>query len=217
MTDTSGTQGQESGNQQGGTTGQESGAGAGQGQESGQQGQNQQQGTGQQGQGQASQFDLSTIQDPALRSYLETIQKDLSETRQEAARYRTERNTLQQAQETEAERIQREAAERDERLRTLEEENRALKVNGLVETAAKEAKAHNPATVVRMLASQVELGEDGKPKNLTDLLTALRQSDPYLFKRQNNNAGDGQGDDDTGTSDMNSLIRGQVAARRGGR
>lgn len=228
MTDTSGTQGQASGNQQGGTTGQEPGAEAGQGQASDQQqGQNQgqQQDQGQQGQGQgAQQFDLSTIQDPALRGFLEQQQRQLSEVRQEAARYRTERNTLQgqvqefqRQNETAEQAAQREAQERQARLEELEQENRTLKVNTRVETAAKEAKAHNPATVVRMLAPQVELDDKGEPKNLQALLDSLRESDPYLFKRTRTNGGEGNGDEDgpDGDGDMNSLIRRQVAARRG--
>lgn len=217
MTDTSGTQGQESGNQQG-TQGQESGSqSSGQGQESGQQ-QNQQ--TAQGNQGQADGFDFSTIQDPALRAWAEKVDKDAREARAEAARYRTERNQFQtqaqeyqRAQETEQERVQREQQERDERLRALEDENRTLKVNSRVESAAKDARAHNPATVVQMLASRVELDDKGEPKNIQDLLTSLRETDPYLFKRQQNNAG--EAGESGEVSDMNSLIRGQVAARRG--
>lgn len=219
MTDTSGTQGQESGNQQGGNQGQEPGANGGQGQESGQQNQQGQQQTGDQ-QG----FDFSTIQDPALRAWAEKVDKDAREARQEAARYRNERNQFQtkvseyeRAQETEQERIERERQERENRLQELERENRDLKVRGKVEAAAVAAKAHNPATVVRMLADQVELDDEGEPKNLQDLLTSLKESDPYLFKRTVHNAGDGQEDDGSqgAPSDMNSLIRGQVAARRG--
>lgn len=221
MTDTSGTQGQEPGNQQGGSQGQESGSQSqGQGQESGQQ-QTQQQ--SQSSSDQQQGFDFATIQDPALRAWAEKVDKDAREAREQAARYRTERNQyetkvqeFQRAQESDQERLAREQQEREERLQALERENRDLKVNTKVETAAKAARAHNPATVVRMLAGQVELDEKGEPKNLQDLLTSLKETDPYLFKRQNQNAGDGQGDGEEATvSDMNSLIRGQVAARRG--
>jgi hypothetical protein len=225
MTDTSGTQGQESGNQQGGSQGQESGTQSqGQGQESGQQNQQQDNGSQQQGQQQSGGFDFSTITDPGLRAWAEKVDADAREAREQAARYRNERNTLQtqvtehqRAQETEQQRLEREQAERDERMRALEQENRDLKVNARVETAAKDARAHNPATVVRMLAGQVELDDKGEPQNLQDLLTSLKQTDPYLFKRQNHNAGEGQGEGDNGEpSDMNSLIRGAVSARRGG-
>ncbi|MEO1959800.1 MAG: phage scaffolding protein [Paracoccus sp. (in: a-proteobacteria)] len=220
---TEGGQGQESGTPNGTQSqGQESGQGAGQGQESGQQGSQSAAQQGQQG-NTAEQFDLSTIQDPALRSYLETQQRQAREAREEAARYRTERNqfqqqaqTLQQQNETDAERQQREAQERQERLETLEKENRTLKVGSAIQSAAEKAKAFNPALIVSMLDSRVTLDDKGEPTNLQDLLTSLRQSDPYLFKRANQDGGEGTGQQQgQPAGSMNDLIRGQVAARRG--
>lgn len=214
-------QGQESG--QGGTPnqGQESNGGAGQGQESGQQGQSNQQ--GQQGnQQQGDQFDLSQVQDPALRAYLEKVQRDAQEARQEAARYRTERNTFQEQvqtfqrqNETDQERQQREAQEAQQRLENLERENRELKVGGAILTAATDAKAFNPGLIASMLGPKVTLDDKGQPTNLQDLLKELRQSDPYLFKRVDQGGGEGNGEQNQPAGSMNDLIRGQVAARRG--
>lgn len=205
-------QGQEPG-QSGTPEGQESGGGAGQGQEPGQQG-NQQ---GPEG------VDLSTIQDPAVKAYLEKIQKDAEEARREAARYRTERNTFQQQaqeyqrqNETDQERQQREAQEAKERLEQLERENRDLKVGTALQQAAEKAKAFNPATVAGLLNARVQLDDKGTPTNLQDLLTELRQSDPYLFRRTNADAGEGnEGEGNAPAGGMNDFIRGQVAARRG--
>lgn len=210
--------GQESGGSNG-TTGQESGAGGGQGQASGDQGN----GTGNGGNGSGDQFDLSTIQDPALRTYLEKVDKDAREARAEAARYRTERNNLQSQfqqfrseRETEAERAERERQEREqsgqaerERLAALERENRDLKVGGVLRDAAVTAKAINPATVVGLLKDKVTLDDQGQPTNLQDLLKGLRESDPYLFKRASSDAGRGQGNGEGSatTTDMNDLIR----------
>lgn len=208
-----GGQGQESGTQGATQQGQEPQGGNGnQGQEPG----GQQQGTP------SGEFDLNTIQDPALRAYLEKVQRDAQEARQEAARYRTERNTfqqqattLQQAQETEQERQAREAQEAKERMEQLERENRDLKVGQAIQKAATDAKAFNPALVATMLDAKVTLDDKGTPTNLQDLLKDLRQSDPYLFKRANTNAGEGAGQESEPTGNMNDVIRGQVAARRG--
>lgn len=219
---TEGGQGQESGTPNGTQgQGQESTQGNGtQGQESGSQGTQSQQ--GQQGQ-QGDQFDLSQVQDPAVRAYLEKVQRDAQEARQEAARYRTERNTFQQQaqeyqrqNETEQERQQREAQEATERLERLERENRELRVGTALQAAATQANAFNPALVAQMLDSKVTLDDKGQPTNLQDLLKDLRQSDPYLFKRANANAGEGNdGGDPPPAGGMNDLIRGAVAARRG--
>lgn len=214
---------------EGGNQGQESGtATQGQGQEStqgGQGGQGQESGTQQQGQGQQAPeaFDFSTIQDPGLRAYLEKVDKDAKEARQEAARYRTERNTavqqaqtLQQQNETDAERQQREAQERQERLDALEKENRTLKVGSAIRSAASEAKAFNPDLIASMLDARVTLDDEGKPSNLQDLLKELRQSDPYLFKRgADANGGDGGGQEAQPATSMNDVIRNAARARQG--
>lgn len=212
---------------EGGTQGQESGtATQGQGQEStqgGQGGQGQESGTQQQqGQQDAQEFDLNTIQDPALKAYLEKVQKDAQDARTEAARYRTERNTAaqqaqeaQRANETEQERVQREATERQERLEALERENRTLKVGGAIRTAAEGAKAHNPTLVASMLDAKVTLDDQGAPTNLQDLLRDLRQSDPYLFKRADNDGGQGTGQEGQPTGNMNDTIRSALRARQG--
>jgi hypothetical protein len=209
--------------QNGGGQGQESGAATqGQGQESTQgeqqqgQGQGQESGASQQQQGtDQGQFSLDAITDPAVRAYVEAQQRQAQEARQEAARYRTERNTLVQQNETEQERIAREATERQERLEALEQENRSLKVGQAIQAAASDAKAFNPVLVAQMLDAKVTLGDDGKPTNLQDLLKDLRQSDPYLFKRADTNAGEGKDEQSKPTGSMNDVIRSQVAARRG--
>lgn len=211
-----GGQGQEPAAQTGTQTanqGQEPGAGAGQGQEPGQQ---------QQGQQGPDGIDLNTIQDPAVKAYLEKVQRDAQEARQEAARYRTERNTyqqqaqqFQQANETEQQRQQREAQEAQERLTTLERENRELRVGTALQAAATQVGAFNPALVASMLDAKVTLDDKGQPANVQDLLKALRQSDPYLFKRTQGDAGQGNGGDAEPQGSMNDLIRGAVAARRG--
>lgn len=203
-----GAQGQESGTANQGT-GQESTQGQGsQGQESGTQ--------------ESGDFDFSTIQDPAMRAWAEKVDKDAREARQEAARYRTERNqavqqvtTLTQQNETDAERQQREAQERQERLDALERENRTLKVGTAIQEAANAAKAYNPALIASMLDARVTLDDQGAPTNLQDLLRDLRQSDPYLFKRANGDAGEGNGQEGQPTGTMNDVIRSAVRSRQG--
>ena len=205
---TEGNTGQESG-ANGTQTGQESSQGAGQaGQESDTQG--------------ASGFDVNTIQDPAVKAYLETVQRQAQEARNEAAKYRTERNTFQsQITETQRQnesyqdRVTRENTERQERLETLERENRELKVGTAIQAAAADAKAINPAVVARMLDDKVTLDDKGNPTNLQDLVKGLRQSDPYLFKRTRNDAGEGAGQESEPVGNMNDFIRGAARARQG--
>lgn len=191
-----------------------------------QQGQEPAAGQGTQGQEpgtqQEGQFDLNTIQDPAVKAYLEKVQKDAEEARREAAKYRTERNGFQtqveqftRQNESDQQRQEREAQEAQQRLETLERENRDLRVGSAARTAASDAKAFNPNLVADMLAAKVALDDKGEPTNLQDLLKELRQSDPYLFKRAGGDAGEGTGQEAQPTGSMNDVIRSQVAARRG--
>lgn len=194
-------------------------------QQQGQQGAGQQPQEGQQGHPQ--QFDPTTIQDPALRAVVEKIVRDAAEARQEAARYRTERTTLQEQvqqfqrqNETEQERVQREADERQQRLEALEAENRTLKVSGVVTAAASAAKAFDPETVLTLVQDRVELDDKGKPTNVDDLINQLKQDKPWMFQRTPNgaDAGAGQGGGQ-GTGDgapaggINDLIRGSGRVR----
>lgn len=178
---------------------------------------------GQESKGEASpkEFDLEQITDPATRAYVEQQIKDAKDARQEAARYRTERKGLQtrvtemeRAGETEAEKAERERQERDAELSTLRDEVRNLKVGGAVRDAAAQAKAHNPERVWGIIREQVEVDDDGKPSNVAALLSELKRSDPYLFRRTEGDAGAGRdGKEANPAMDMNSAIR--RAAGRG--
>jgi hypothetical protein len=185
-----GNQGQESGSEEGGQ-GQESAAGG------------------------TSQFDISTVQDPTVRAYLEQVQRDATEARNQAARYRTERNGLQtqveeftRANETAVQRQEREAAERQAETDRLRQENRDLKVGAVVRAKATTARAFNPDTVYRMIADRIQTGEDGQPANVDDLMRDLRKSDPYLFRREGGaDAGQGREDEDGNALSMNDQLR----------
>lgn len=55
------------------------------------------------------------------------------------------------------------------------------KVNA-INLALKDTTAHNPATLMKFIdVDAIELDENGKPK-LDDIITGLKESDPYLFK-----------------------------------
>jgi hypothetical protein len=219
-----------------GSTGQASGTGTtGEGQApTGQQGQGQEPGQGNgtpQGQPTEQQQqtgdqtpDLSTITDPVLRSWVEAQAKAAREARQEAARYRTERNTLheqvqqfQRQNETDEQRRTREAQETAQRLQALEVENRTLKVAPKFQKAAEAAKVLDPAAMLTLVGGldAITLDDQGNPTNLDALLNDARQKYPYLFSRTSADAHDGTGDGQSPAgSGVNALIRGRVHAAR---
>lgn len=51
-----------------------------------------------------------------------------------------------------------------------------------INLALRDTTAHNPSTLMKFIdVDAIELDEDGKPK-LDDILNGLKESDPYLFK-----------------------------------
>ncbi|HFI0945174.1 TPA: phage scaffolding protein [Streptococcus suis] len=74
------------------------------------------------------------------------------------------------------------------------------KVNA-INLALKDTTAHNPSTLMKFIdVDAVELDDNGKPK-LDDIITGLKESDPYLFKA-----------DDTNTPNPNIVPPGNPAA-----
>lgn len=164
------------------------------------------------------QFDPASIQDPALRAYLERQTAELDRARQEAAAHRVKAreaaeaaDAARRAQETDAERIAREAAEAVQERDTLRNQVRELTVTTALTAAAQAAKAHNPARVAALLDAQVELDDKGNPTNVGKILADLQKSDAYLFERQPTGAdagasGRGKGSSAPGVG-VNDLIR----------
>lgn len=205
----------------GGGQGQEPGTNGGtQGQEPNQQGQQQQGGNGGQGQEsgnqggqQGNQFDPSTIEDPAIRAWAEKVAQDAREAREQAAKYRTERNTYQQqvqqhqqANETAEQKAERERAELQAERDRLATEVREIRVGSAAQQAAEKAQAFNPATVYGLIKDRIQVNDEGAPTNLDSLVADLKRTDPYLFKRVTADAGAGQ-DGGTVPQDMNAAIR----------
>lgn len=57
-----------------------------------------------------------------------------------------------------------------------------------INLALKDTAAHNPSTLMKFIdVDAVELDENGTPK-LDDIINGLKESDPYLFKAEDDNA-----------------------------
>lgn len=60
------------------------------------------------------------------------------------------------------------------------------KVNA-INLALKDTSAHNPSTLMKFIdVDAIELDDKGQPK-LDDVINSLKESDPYLFKADDNN------------------------------
>ena len=125
--------------------------------------------------------------------------KDLNETKSALDTITQERDSLKnqlQNAETQIETLKADAntsAEQKEALDKLQAEYDKFKADAEAELAMtqkvnainlalKDTNAHNPSTLMKFIdVDTVELDEDGKPK-LDDIITGLKESDPYLFK-----------------------------------
>lgn len=161
------------------------------------------------------QPDLSKIEDPNLRAWVEAQAKAATDARREAAKYRTERNTLQQAQETarlaslpQEQQAQEAQALRDAENGRLKAELADFRVATPVREAAVAAKAYNPEIILAMIKDKVETDDAGLPTNVGALLADLRKTDGYLFRRTATaDAGAGKDSTNGSSADMNASIR----------
>ncbi|HFU3980842.1 TPA: phage scaffolding protein [Streptococcus suis] len=125
--------------------------------------------------------------------------KDLNANKSASETIIQERDSLKsQLQNTEAqiEKLKADAsmsAEQQDAIKTLQAEYDKFKTDAAAELeqtkkvsainlALKDTTAHNPSTLMKFIdVDAIELDENGNPK-LDDILNGLKESDPYLFK-----------------------------------
>ena len=102
------------------------------------------------------------------------------------------------------------------RLEQLERDNKAKgdairerDAKDAARTAAKTAGAPDGDLIYRVIKSDIEFDDDGKPTNLKTLIDDLKQLSPNLFKVEAKriNGGDGNGQKPKVSESMNSFIR----------
>jgi len=165
-----------------------------------------------------SPFDPATIQDPAVKAYLETQASETARARADAARYRTERNSSRDQvvayrteHETAEQAAARQATEDQAEREALKAENRDLKVGTAILAAADAAKAFDSAVVKGLIDSRITVDAAGKPTNTAALIAELQQTHAFLFRRTGADAGagNGTGNDPGAGAGMNDFIRGR--------
>lgn len=121
----------------------------------------------------------------ANKSALETITQERDSLKSQLQNTEAQLETLKEAEST--------SAEQKEALQALQNEYDKYKADataelakiqkvGAINLALKDTKAHNPDTLMKFIdVDAIELDESGKPK-LDDIITGLMESDPYLFK-----------------------------------
>lgn len=182
------------------------------------------------GEGQASNPETtnSDTTQPQTGMTVEQLTEELKRVRSEAASHRTKLRTFEEAQKkaeeaslSEVEKLKRQVADSttansnlQQQLRTLQAEREIGKIQGVVDAE----------TVMALVSSKIEWGEDGNPTNINNLVSELRKTKPFLFGGVSGNAASNpprgqQADTETASSQLLSRgdVVGAIAAKLSGR
>lgn len=118
-----------------------------------------------------SDLDTATQERDSLKSQLQTAEQQIETLQADASTSAETKEALAKLQ-AEYDKSKAEAAA---------ELAQTKKVNA-IDLALKDTTAHNPSTLMKFIdVDAIELDENGNPK-LDDIITGLKESDPYLFK-----------------------------------
>ena len=156
-------------------------------------------------QGAGSETEAVTVE--SLTAKLAALEKDNRSYRQREAAREAEAKAKATAEQSESERLSGRIADLERQLtdRTRREQEQSLRLASI--TSAQRIGYRNPDLAYRLLdPAQVEYAEDGSPRNVETLLSALAKSDPYLLA-QTDFGGGPRGSSAAQGNDMNVLIR----------
>ena len=147
---------------------------------------------------QPQQAAAPTGQEPNEGLSLAATQAELTKARQEAAKYRTERNAFeadlkkrQEAEMTEGERLKARATELETQATQAANELRQERANRMVEREARKLSIIDEETALALVQHKIEYDDKGQPTNVTELLTALAKDKPFLVTQPGAGAGAG--------------------------
>jgi type II secretory pathway pseudopilin PulG len=153
----------------------------------------------------------------SLEARANRLERELRETRNEAATNRRRAQELErtataaaQAGMTELEREQARATAAEQRAQALEAQVQAQALETATVSVATRLGFRNPELAYRLVdRSAVDYNKDGRPTNVEALLAELAKSDPYLLKSAGGDYGGGDRGKppEGGKPSMNELIR----------
>lgn len=118
----------------------------------------------------------------ANKSALETITQERDSLKSQLQNTEAQLKTLKEAESTSAEQKEALQNEYDKYKADAAAERAQTQKVYAINLALKDTTAHNPSTLMKFIdVDAIELDENGNPK-LDDILNGLKESDPYLFK-----------------------------------
>lgn len=164
----------------------------------------------QEGQQQPDESDSSEEKfDPAKwRVFQENMRKNERELADKLKAAEKRAKQLEDAGKSEAQKTAERLAALEKELTEERQTRRTLTTRSAITTAASKAGAVYPDAIARLVdPSDLDLEEDGTPRNLSTVLKGLRETYPELFKSSRGSADGGPRGKAGAPADMNSLIR----------
>lgn len=124
---------------------------------------------------------------------LRGFEKQSKAQERELAQARAKLRELEDAKLSETEKAQARVKELEAERESWQRERRELAARDAVMSEAEKLKAKFPSKVFKLIASDIEYTDDGKPTNIPALLKATRDEFPELFLSQNGSADGGAG------------------------
>jgi hypothetical protein len=156
------------------------------------------------------------------QSELDVLRRELEDLRKEAAKARTENKRLTDAQKaaedaklSETEKLQRDLAAREQRIKDLEALDREREFQRTSETIATKLGYLYPDLASGLIdRTKIDFAEDGRPRNIERLLSELLKDRPKLGRSAPDFGGGNRGGAAPQSTDMNAFIR-RAAGREG--
>lgn len=176
----------------------------GSGSQAGQEGQ----GSGSPQQGSGTSAQQQSQQQQQTESRIAELTKQIEDLRKESAAHRTKAKEAEDSKLSETEKLQKQIAELTEKVSSAETERRQRTVADQVSAAGKKAGALYPDTLHKIL--DLELGDDGMPKNLDSAIAKARKDYPAMFGA----AGSADGGTGRGQAPKTGWLRDAVSRRQ---
>lgn len=112
--------------------------------------------------------------------------------------------------ELDSEKTKKEFNELKSRAESAETELRNLRTKDAFSESASKAKAKNPQKLYSLVRERIELGEDGKPKDLSKLIESVKKEFPEEFGAAGTSVDGGAKGKETASASVDDFIRGAL-------
>lgn len=143
----------------------------------------------------------------AAKDLIRTLRKSERDLKKSVTNLQGKVSEFENANKSDLEKAQQRADAAEKRASELEAKVKAAEIRGAVADAARSSGAIYPDDVYALIQDKIEIGAEGSPSNVQDLIKDLRTSRPALFGRPSNGDGASGKGRTPQSDDVNTMIR----------